>query len=108
MKDQNGLSNSSKRSLKISLRSPKRNLKKKPAYTYGKYGEIVYNDSDVHSVLWNSIKENVSIGGFRFFYINKECAGLKAKVLSKFLGEDGQSGNLYNQCLLLNLSFMKK
>ena len=31
---ENGLSNPSKRSLKISLRSPKQNLKKKPAYGY--------------------------------------------------------------------------
>ena len=40
------------------------------SYTCGKYGEMVYNDSDVHSVLWNSIKENISIGGFLFFYIS--------------------------------------
>jgi len=33
---ENGLSNSSKRSLKISLRSPKRNLKKKTGYRSAK------------------------------------------------------------------------
>jgi len=38
---ENGLSNSSKRSLKISLRSPKRNLKKNPAYEYNVFANDV-------------------------------------------------------------------
>ena len=82
------------------------------SYSCNKYGEMVYNDSDVHRVLWNSTKENISIGGCLFVYILYIRSVLalrpKAQVLSKFLGEDGQSGNLYNQCLLLNLSFMTK
>ena len=32
------------------------------SYTCDKYGEMVYNDSDAHRVLWNSIKENISTG----------------------------------------------
>ena len=82
------------------------------SYSCNKYVEMVYNDSDVHRVLWNSTKENISIGGCLFVYILYIRSVLalrpKAQVLSKFLGEDRQSGNLYNQCLLLNLSFMTK
>ena len=51
-------------------------------YTWDKYVEMVYNDSDVHHVLWNSIKQNISTGGCLFFYINKECAGINAKRAS--------------------------
>jgi len=52
------------------------------SYTCDKYGEMVYNDSDVHRVLLNSTKENISISGCLFFYRNKECAGIKAKGAS--------------------------
>jgi len=52
------------------------------SYSCDKYGEMVYNDTDVHRVLWNSIKENISIGGCLFVYINKGCAGIKAKGAS--------------------------
>ena len=52
------------------------------SYTCDKYGEMVYNDSDVHRVLWNSIKENISTGGCLFFYINKECSGINSKDAS--------------------------
>ena len=52
------------------------------SYTCDKYGEMVYNDSDVHRFLWNSIKENISTGGCLFFYINKECSGINAKNAS--------------------------
>jgi len=38
---ENGLSNSSKRSLKISLLSPKRNLKKKPVRTHAKHSKEI-------------------------------------------------------------------
>ena len=43
---------------------------------------MVYNDSGVHRVLRNFTKENLSIGGCLLFYINKECAVIKAKGAS--------------------------
>jgi len=52
------------------------------SYTCNKYGEMVYNDCDVHRVLWNSIKENISTGECLFFYINKERAGINANGTS--------------------------
>ena len=52
------------------------------SYSCDKYGEMVDNDSDVHRVLWNSTKENISIGACPFVYKNKECAGIKAKGAS--------------------------
>ena len=79
------------------------------SYTCDKCGEMVYNDSDVHRVLWNFIKEDISTGGCLFFYINKECSGINAKDASTVkVVRRRRKGNLYNQCLLLNLSFMKK
>jgi len=52
------------------------------SYTCDKYGEMVYNDCDVHRVLWNSIKENISTGECLFLYINKERAGVNANGTS--------------------------
>jgi len=52
------------------------------SYTCDKYGEMVYNDCDVHRLLWNSIKENISTGECLFLYINKERAGVNANGTS--------------------------